>query len=52
LAFWEENILWDVFQGFKPDKPVMVLDDTILQITRASLSLKVTLIGEEGIASS
>jgi hypothetical protein len=36
--------------GVTSDKLVMALDD-ILQITRASLSLKASLIGEEGSAS-
>ena len=37
--------------GVKPDKLVMALDDTILQITRTSLSSKAFLIGEKGSAS-
>jgi hypothetical protein len=37
--------------GVKPDKLVTALDDIILQITRASLSLKASLIGEESSAS-
>ena len=47
LALWEENILWEVRLGVKPDKLVMALVDTILQ----SLSAKASLIGEEGSAS-
>ena len=37
--------------GVKPDKLVTALDDTILLIARAPLSLKAYLVGEEGSAS-
>ena len=39
-------MLWEVRQGVKPDKLVMALDDTILQITRASLSSRGTAVAQ------